>query len=281
MVQLLGVIWYFLCTVFCWADLPLYYWRMEKEGFYNFGDTLSLKLVERIVGKPIYLWKKVNNEKKLLAIGSIFQFAQNRDVIWGTGIHGKHLNRKDYSFEELDVRAVRGPLTKQFLIDHFGIACPEVYGDPALLTPYFFPEFKRKNPTIDYLIIPHYREAALFPKEFYPNVVYPTDPMEEVIEKILDAKLVISSALHGIIVAEAFGIPARMLRVTEREPMFKYLDYYYGTGRFDFTFATSIEEALALGGEAPFECDLQKLYETFPFDYWPELEPIKLDIPHD
>jgi len=145
-----------------------------------------------------------------------------------------------------------------------------VYGDPALLIPYFFPEFKKKiNPNYEYIIIPHYSEIQLFPKSEFPNVVYPTDPWNVVIRKILASKFVISSSLHGIVVAEAYGIPARYLRITETEPLYKYLDYYLGTNRADFQYATSIEEALEMGGEPPFECDLQKLYDSFPFEYWP------------
>lgn len=268
---------FFIALILCanlFADLPLYYWRMEKEQLYNFGDCMSEKLVSRILGEPVRIWRKkrLNNEKKLLAIGSLFTFALDGDVIWGTGIHGHFLEKKHYNFSNLDIRAVRGPLTRQFLIKNFGIQCPEVYGDAALLTPYFFPEFKRsENPTYEYIVIPHYREEGLFPKELYPNVVYPTDPFEEVLARILDAKFVISGTLHGLIVAEAYGIPARMLRITEREPIFKYLDYYYGTNRFGFQYATSIEEALSLGGEPPVECDLQKLYDAFPFEYWPDI----------
>jgi pyruvyltransferase len=81
---------------------------------------------------------------------------------------------------------------------------------------------------------------------------------------------VISSSLHGVIIAESYGIPARLLRVTEKNHLFKYQDYYLGTGRPHFQYATSVEEALRMGGEPPFVCDLQKLYETFPFEFWPE-----------
>jgi len=249
--------------------LPLYYW--QQSSFVNFGDYLSVKLVERITGKLVKIFKKkkLNNEKKMLAIGSILVFALDEDVIWGTGLNGKRTDKFHFNFKNLDVRAVRGPLTRQFLKDHFQIDCPEVYGDPALLIPYFFPEFERKqNPKYEYIIIPHYSEKIFFPKEEYDNVVYPTDPWDEVIEKITDSKFVISSSLHGIIVAEAFGIPARYLKITDNEPLLKYQDYYYGTNRPYFQYATSVEEALAMGGEAPFQCDLKKLYEAFPFEYW-------------
>jgi pyruvyltransferase len=249
--------------------IPLFYW---KEGsFVNFGDHLSLKLVERIVDGPVrfYTKKTKNSEKKLLAIGSIFYFACDNDVIWGSGINGKRLNKMDYQFANLDIRAVRGPLTRQFLMEQFNIVCPEIYGDPALLFPYFFPEFKKKTcPSRDYIIIPHYSELKLFSNDD-EHIVNSTDPWNEVLEQILDSRFVISSSLHGIVVAEAYGIPARLLRITENEPLFKFQDYYFGTNRPYFQFANSIEEALQMGGELPFQCNLKRLYESFPFELWP------------
>jgi pyruvyltransferase len=259
--------------------LPLYYWKdrlrridtMDGQTFVNFGDLLSLKLLERIVGGPVRVYvKKKQPERKLLAIGSIFYFAAQNDVIWGSGINGKTLQKSDYLFTDLDVRAVRGPLTRQFLWEHFHINCPEVYGDPALLLPFFFPEFKRKeNPSREFVVIPHYADAYLFINPYQENVIYPWEPWDQIIEKILDSRFVISSTLHGIIVAEAFGIPARLLRVTNNQNIFKYNDYYCGTSRPHFQFATSIEQALELGGEPPFQCDLEKLYASFPFELWP------------
>jgi pyruvyltransferase len=250
--------------------LPLFYW---KEGpFVNFGDYLSLKLIERIVGGSVRFYNKKtkNAEKKLLAIGSIFYFACDNDVVWGSGINGKRLNRSDYCFSDLDVRAVRGPLTRQFLMENFNIRCPEIYGDPALLFPYFFPEFKRKSvPSRDYIVIPHYLEQNLFSNND-EHVVNSTDPWDEVLEKILDSRFVISSSLHGVVMAEAYGIPARLLRITEKEPLFKFQDYYLGTNRPHFRFAISIEEALQMGGEPPFQCNLKRLYEAFPFEFWPQ-----------
>ena len=250
--------------------LPLYYW--QQKAFVNFGDYLSLKLVERIVGSKVEIFYRhpKNTKKKLLAIGSILYFANQDDVLWGTGYNGKVKDLNLYGFKNLDVRAVRGPLTRQFLIDNFGIQCPEIYGDPALLFPYFFPEFvKAPFPSKKYIIIPHYSEEKLFPKDKEGHIVYPTDPWDEVIKNILDSELVISSSLHGIILAEAYGIPAILLRITENEPLIKYRDYYLGTNRQEFKCAFSVEEALELGGEIPFECDLQLLYDSFPKEFWP------------
>ncbi len=251
------------------SGLPLYYWN---DKFVNFGDFLSLKIVERMVNAPIevYQFGFGKNSPKLLAVGSIMTFARDNDVVWGSGVNGKWMGLQHYKFKKLDVRSVRGPLTRDFLIKHFNIEVPEIYGDPALLLPLLFPEFKKKShPKYEYLIIPHYSEQKLFLKTLNPNVVYPTDPWNVVIEKILDSKLVIASSLHAIIVAEAFGIPARWLRMTEHEAVFKYYDYYLGTQREAVQIATSIEQALKMGGEAPPCCDLEQLYYAFPFEFWP------------
>jgi len=253
--------------------LPVFYW---KEGdFVNFGDLLSLKIVERIVGKPLryYNKKTPNQDRKLLALGSILYFANQNDVVWGSGINGKRPNIKDYKFTDLDVRAVRGPQARAFLKNNFNIDCPEIYGDPALLVPYLFPEFQKKeHPKNPYIIVSHYEDVKFFKDNTNHVVVYSTEPWDVVINKILDSEFVISSSLHGIVIAEAFGIPARLLRINEVEGLVKFKDYYQGTGRDIFTYATSVKEALLIGGEPPFQCDLKKLYEAFPFEFWPDSE---------
>lgn len=269
----LAFIFYLPCHTAEKNGLPLYYWRTPH--LVNFGDYLSLMLVERIVGDKVTVYQKGKSHHpiKFLAIGSILSFASNDDVVWGSGVNGKVLDLSKYRFTQLDVRAVRGPLTRQFLTENFQIQVPEIYGDPALLFPYFFPEFRRKKfPTYDYIIIPHYSEEKLFPKQvFGDRVVYPTEPWNIVIRKILDSQFVISSSLHGIILAEAYGIPARLLKVTNNEPLFKYEDYYLGTKRSNFQCANSIEEALNMGGEPPFKCNLECLYQAFPFEFWPNI----------
>lgn len=251
--------------IFCsshmiFADIPLYWWKPYKGT--NFGDELSVAIVERMIKKKV---KRAGiSEHKLLAIGSIIQLSQTADVIWGSGMNGNDLHRKSFPFQHLDVRAVRGPLTQKFL-KKLGIKAPSIYGDPALLLPYLFPEFKVHRPAkFKYIVIPHISEMHLF--EGKDNIVLPTAPWQEIVKKILQSKLVISSSLHGIIVAEAFGIPARFLRVTQNEAEFKYLDYYLGTGRKQVNSAKSIKEALKMGGEKPPIYDADALMQAFPFD---------------
>lgn len=56
------------------------------------------------------------------------------------------------------------------------------------------------------------------------NIVLQTDNWRIIVQKIVESKFVISSSLHGIIIAEAFNIPARLLKITDNEPLFKYQD---------------------------------------------------------
>ena len=246
----------------------LFYWDARAQlGFANFGDALSEALIERMLGSKIQIADQpFDGERKLLGMGSIMNYAQNNDIIWGTGVNGKS-PEKSYRFTTLDVRAVRGPLTRDFLLNR-GIPCPAIYGDPTLLFPIYFPEFQKPAaPSYDFVIIPHYSDEHLFVN--FSNMVSVREHWSVVVEKILDSKFVISSALSGIIIAEAFGIPARMLQIENKsntEDLFKYRDYYCGTNRFDFQYATSIEEALQMGGESLPICDLEKLSQAFPFE---------------
>lgn len=255
--------------------LPVFVWHEKWRGwdFINFGDELSGILIQRIVGQNIRVThKKTLSEPRLFAVGSVLSFAQDGDVVWGAGINGRLLQTKSYRFKNLDIRAVRGPLTREFLRNELSIECPEIYGDPGLLFSRLFPEFKKKeNPLYEYLIIPHYSEEFYFPKEEDVHIVYPTEPWYIVIEKILNSKFVISSSLHGLILAESYGIPARMLRITDNESFFKYQDYYLGTGRPHFQTAYSVEQALQMGGEIPYQCDLDQLLNAFPYEFWENL----------
>lgn len=97
-----------------------------------------------------------------------------------------------------------------------------------------------------------------------------TDNYESVIDGILQCDKVITSSLHGIILAESYGVPAVFFRGLDKDTDFKYLDWYHSTGRFDIHIAESIEEAMAM--DAPPLPNLEKLQEgllnSFPYDLW-------------
>ncbi|AIZ65043.1 hypothetical protein PK28_05825 [Hymenobacter sp. DG25B] len=248
--------------------IDLYYWRPQHTLAQNFGDHLSKMIVARILSQREFsLEEETPHAHKMFAIGSIMQLAKDDETIWGSGVNGCY-KPEDHTFKRLDVRAVRGRLSAEYLRAR-GIQVPEVYGDPALLLPYIFPtKFKRESKR-KYAVIPHHTEEKMLAQQKVQNVISPMGSWNKIISQILEADFVISSSLHGIIVAEAYGIPSRYLRISNNQDLFKYNDYMSGTGRGEIEFATSVEQALEMGGQAPIvEFDHTKLLNAFPWDLW-------------
>jgi pyruvyltransferase len=74
-------------------------------------------------------------------------------------------------------------------------------------------------------------------------------------------------------VAEAFGIPARYIRLVE--PSLKYEDYYAATGRSLGDVAISRDAALEMGGMPPPRFDWRPLLQAFPLDLWGGVLPAR------
>jgi pyruvyltransferase len=245
-------------------SVELFYWS-PSEHTRNFGDHLSSIIVSRMLSHFNHLLDEaVAHPARLLAVGSILHFAGDGDTIWGTGVNGK-VEASEHTFRTLDVRAVRGPITREFLMAR-GIAVPEIYGDPALLLPRLFPGRFRASGQRPYVVVPNLHDLDSLSQE--SSAVSPLSAWNVCVERIIEASFVISSSLHGLVVAEAFGIPARYLRITETEHMLKYQDYVLGTGRSGIEAAHSIEEALEMGGMPAPVFDEEALLGAFPIDLW-------------
>ena len=193
--------------------------------------------------------------------GEFGKWAQENTTVtthlWGTGEigfgEGFHYHDADPSVYSqrggrFHTAATRGPLTRDFLARNGLLAEPSaepVFGDPALLLPSLFPRCRRScKPTRKLCIIPHHGDVALLQKEVQSgmapvgfnetNVRKVQTKVEDMVEFILGCELVVSSSLHGIIFAEAFGVPARWWAplnggTARTERAFKYQDYYAGT----------------------------------------------------
>jgi len=176
----------------------------EKE---NYGDLLSKYIIEKITKTRTnwYSPKSKNLKVNLLAIGSILNYADEKSIVWGSGI----IDRK-HAIANADFRAVRGPLTRERLLE-LGYSCPKIYGDPALLLPKFYKPDVDKQFEIG--IIPHHVDYNLV-SSIYRNqpgikvINLLTRNIEKTTEEILGCERIISSSLHGLIVAHAYGIPA-------------------------------------------------------------------------
>jgi pyruvyltransferase len=192
-------------------------------------------------------------------------FARDHDVIWGTGVNGKIPDMK-YVFHVLDVRAVRGPHTRDFL-SRRGVNVPAIFGDPALLLPRVMPELVSFSRVKRYplTVVPNFNDFPTY--KAAPTLLDPRSPVEVCLQRIAQSELVVGSSLHAIVVAESLGIPARLISSPVEDP-FKYEDYYLGTGRPDAETAPSVEDAVRMGGECAPILDATQLLDAFPLDLW-------------
>lgn len=183
----------------------------EKNlNYENFGDFLTPYIVEKLTGKkPILFSTKSKFSfffKHSLMIGSIISRSQKKTLVWGSGII-----KKDEIINGGKFLAVRGPKTAQRIKD-LGLVTTEIYGDPALLLPILYNPKRDKKYAIG--IIPHffhYEElASIYAKNdktvLFINLL--TNNVEDVINQILSCEKIISTSLHGLIVAHAYQIPA-------------------------------------------------------------------------
>lgn len=242
---------------------------------YNLGDALGAIIVEWMLAKRgLKIDQEVKGRKHLNCVGTnIFSSYQNATV-WGAGGAMRELRNSTakvlntYPFRRLDVRAVRGPMTRELLLK-YGQKCPEVYGDPAILMPLIYqPETKKK--INEFLIIPQFMGEKEI-REKYP--VYPMESMntndyKRVVDAIVHSKKVITSSLHGIVLAETYGVPAVFFKTLKGD--FKFRDYYSSTGRYDIKFAESLDEAFEMEPLPlpDFSALQQGLLGSFPYDLW-------------
>jgi pyruvyltransferase len=193
---------------------------------------LSRVIVEWLLGETVHM---VDGDcsGKLLAVGSVLQYARPGDVVWGTGIHPASQLSFSQSRDKLRVTvlAVRGPISRDVLLAR-GLRCPKIFGDPAVLMPLIWPSATRDPKKI--IVIPHMSEfhsVLQSAKDIGVEIVDPSADWKVTVDKISSAGRVISGSLHGLVVAEAFGVPATWYRADFKEGVAKYYDYYLGTGR--------------------------------------------------
>lgn len=237
----------------------------------NLGDMLSPVIYKWMLDKAsISQDKKTRKTRHLMALGSILGGNGFFDAtVWGSGIKSfdqiAALSKRRY-FQKLDIRCVRGPLTR-YALQGCGYKCSESYGDPAVLMPLIYnPEIEK---THKIGTIPHFKQTFDSMPDV-KNINICTDNYKQFIDELLSCEKIVSSSLHGIILAEAYGIPAVFLGAGRDFEMFKYLDWYYSTGRKNILIASTIEEAIKTEPmEIPDVSSMQKnLIETFPYDLW-------------
>lgn len=236
----------------------------------NFGDALCCRLVELLSGQKIK--HAPIGRAELSAVGSILFTGQGtfikkhplislqtlhdlkgwvnnivspRMIIWGTGFIKECGEDFVCPVRKLEVVATRGRLTAD-IMRRAGVLPSDdeiVYGDPGLLYPMLLGDdvpMKR----YDVGVVPHFMDrvigseiaAFLSDKGYNAKVidVGQKDPLNAVRE-ISACHTILSSSLHGLIVADALGIPNRQIMLsvlsadentTIEDYSFKFRDYY-------------------------------------------------------
>jgi pyruvyltransferase len=243
----------------------------------NFGDLIGPMIVESLIKQKV---SRVGSRgrrhpgRRLLTVGSILHLARDGDIVWGSGARGAVASPLDYRFSTLDVRAVRGPLTRDFLLER-GIEVPPVYGDPALLLPDALPELREwaTTKTRPLTIVPNFADFDATRARYGELCIDPRGGLLRCLKTIAQSESIVSSSLHGIVVAESLGISARLM-ASGHESSFKYEDYYRGTGREPVAPAPSLEQAMRELPTSPavVRPDLA-LARSFPHDLWSEARP--------
>ena len=249
----------------------------------NWGDVITKFILEHFSGK------KLNDDDifhfdekglipfkngKLIGAGSSLAFTQPKDYVWGTGLISRigagHVPKKVYS--------VRGPITRDLLLNS-GWDVPEKYGDPALLFPKIYnPKVEKKY---KYGLIPHYVDYTSHMslkcinnlEDLGFKIINVTSGLYEFIDEVLECEKILSSSLHGIIVADAYGIPNYRIEILNlilgRD--FKYIDYYGSVKREYYpTFKLDVDTTMGEIEKLKFEVGdtsiSEKLLEDAPWD---------------
>lgn len=223
--------------------IPLFWWSSKKFEFKkneNFGDIVGPYLIKAICNKEVRFIQpkkrslKYSFTKVYLTAGSILAHADKNCIIWGSGIIEKSTKVAKATF-----LAVRGPLTRKVLLKQ-ECNVPEVYGDPAVLLPKFYTS--KTTITHKIGIIPHYvdydKVLSWYKNDANVKVIdLLNDSVEWVIEEICSCEKIISSSLHGIIVAHSYQIPAVWVKFSNNlfGDDLKFYDYFASVKILDLT----------------------------------------------
>jgi pyruvyltransferase len=186
------------------------YWWRPRTGPHNFGDELGA-IILRHYGFKV---KRVSFAKAdYLLTGTLLDPAESKNpnaTVIGSGSGYTHDAKHQFN-----VLAVRGKLTA----DCLGVDVP--LGDLGLLASRIW---VKEPARYNIGVVRHYVDQDEYP--FADIIIDATEPAEEVIKKISSCRVIMSSSLHGIIVADSYGIPnMRIARDDVITGDWKWLDH--------------------------------------------------------
>lgn len=246
--------------------VPLYWWRGEQ----NWGDALN-PVLARFLSEKEVKFTKIKYCEGYLAVGSVLSLANSNTVVWGSGFMSNVQTVKE---KPSSVCAVRGPQTRAMLLDQ-GIDCPKIFGDPALLLPLFY------NPPIDRKyrlgLIPHYRDAQhpwvqQLATQSGVLLIDVKGDIFEFVDAVKSCEFIVSSSLHGLICADAYGVPNIHIELSTQVSggNFKFNDYAASVGkqldvRIDHSVGDTPRSVVAEIKEIDINLDLKSLLLSCPF----------------
>lgn len=197
----------------------VFYQKDKRVKHENWGDDINYYFLREIIKYPVVLFNRTSLAFRLklqnyLVIGSTIDMlcTQNTEV-WGAGIID---GNKPLKIKPKKVYAVRGPLSRAKLLAE-GVDCPEIYGDPAMLIPLYYRPNKYRH--YKYGIISHVSNQMVVETLLFNGI--PLNECEDVqiihlgryahwhdiIDQICECEIILSSSLHGLIIAETYHIP--------------------------------------------------------------------------
>lgn len=210
----------------------------------NWGDDINIYLLERMTGKRVVV--KNNSTYHHLfyrgpvysCIGSVIGWYESpRTITWGSGLIS---DQGDIKTPPSKICSVRGPETRKRLLE-LGINCPQKYGDPALLISRYY---KATSLPQKYKIgiIPHHSDIdnhimRCFINKYSDNVLLINlteyKQWTDIPDMVVSCDCILSSSLHGLIVADSYGIPNSWIGLSNKVygGDFKFNDYFSSVQR--------------------------------------------------
>ena len=204
--------------------LPIVGW----DDIVNIGDQVILDVADRIFN---YRPRRVSNDiDHMLGIGSLFFMASTKSYIWGSGIL-----TSDEPIPEITprrIRALRGMRTADRLTRE-GYRLPDVpFGDPGIFVSECVSccEADRVRMACEIIVIPHHSTYAAwasgrFAGSMDVEILDPCTNKIDFLKKIVQANIVISESLHGLVFATAFKKKVVWIGDADAD-LFKYHDWF-------------------------------------------------------
>lgn len=209
----------------------------------NIGDALNYWLIKKITSKNVYWVPRESNNFKFICIGSILNWADKNCGVWGAGL----ANQTDKVDPEAKIYSVRGPESAAIAIE-CGCEVPDIYGDPALLVSKYYNNNRKKFGQCKVGLIPHYADyhaLCQYDPEFKIvdnhfkgiKIINVFDPIEKIADEIKKCQVILSSSLHGLILADAYGVPNKQVKIS---------DYVLGDGTKFYDYFLSVDRTWIL-----------------------------------